>query len=165
MRQLIVPLLLGALSGCAATGEGYRADVYTAGQVNSAQNAEAIEIVSILPAKIEVDNSQQRQQAQVGGAMLGALGGGLGGGLGGLSGAGTAGTTIGGAAVGAAAGSLVPDKRYVEGVTLAFTKSGEMFTSTQVGRRCEFKQGTAILVNTGGNETRIQPNTTCPPEK
>lgn len=165
MRHPIFLMLAGIFAGCAATGEGYRADVYKAGQVNSAQSAEAINIVSILPAKIEVDNSQQRQQAQIGGAMLGALGGGLGGGLGGLSSAGTAGTTIGGAAVGAAAGSLVSDKRYVEGVTLGWSKNGTMFTSTQVGRRCEFTQGAAILVSTGGNETRIQPNATCPAAK
>lgn len=161
----ILALFFGALIGCAATGENLRSNVYTAAQVNSAQEAKAIEIISVLPAQIEIDNSKQKQQAQVGGAMLGALGGGLGGGLGGLSSLGTAGTTVGGAVVGGAAGSLVPDKRLVEGVTIAFSEGGRIFTSTQVGRQCEFHVGTAVVVSTTQNETRIQPNATCPVEK
>jgi hypothetical protein len=96
--------------------------------------------------------------------MLGAIAGGLGGSFGGIGALGTAGTTIAGGAVGAAAGSLVSDKVYVEAVTIAFVDNNRMLSSTQVGRMCEFKLGTAAVVSTSPVEVRVQPNSTCPVE-
>lgn len=165
-QKIITTLAIIAISGCAATGENLKGNVYKAGQVNAAQAARTIKITAVLPAQIEVDNSKQKQQAQVGGAILGALAGGLGGGFGGLGTGGTVATTAGGGAIGAAAGSLVSDKVLVQGVSIAYIEDGKMFTSAQVGKECEFKvNATALIISTGPNETRIQPNATCPVEK
>jgi outer membrane lipoprotein SlyB len=167
IKRCVLLSMLTIVTGCAATGDNLKANVYTASQVNSQQDATMVEILSVMPAQVEVDNSKQKTQAQVGGAMLGALAGGLGGGLGGLSSAGTAGTTIGGGVAGAAAGSLVNDKVLVAGVTLGYRyqAKGQIVTSTQVGKSCEFQRGDALMVSTSRNETRIQPNATCPMEK
>ncbi len=164
-QKIITVLAIIVMSGCAATGENLKGNVYKAGQVNAAQEARGIKILKLMPAQVEVDNSQQKQQAQVVGGVLGALAGGLGGGLGRIGTGGTVATTAGGAALGVAAGSLVADKVLVEGVTIAYSENGKMFTSTQVGRLCEYKLGDAVVVSTGQNETRVQPNATCPVEK
>lgn len=164
-QKIITVFAIIVMSGCAATGENLKGNVYKAGQVNTVQEARGIKILKLMPAQVEVDNSQQKQQAQVVGGVLGALAGGLGGGLGRIGTGGTVATTAGGAALGVAAGSLVSDKVLVEGVTIAYSENGKMFTSTQVGRLCEYKLGDAVVVSTGQNETRVQPNTTCPVEK
>ncbi len=97
------------------------------------------------------------------GGALGALAGGLGGGFGGLGTGATIGTTAGGAGLGVAAGSMVSDKVLVEGVSIAYLENGKMFTSAQVGKLCEFRPNTtALIISTGPNETRIQPNAVCP---
>ena len=166
VNNIIVISTLIALSGCAATGENLKGNVYKAGQVNTAQNARTIKITAVLPAQIEVDNAEQKKQAMIIGGTLGALAGGLGGGFGGLGTAGTVGTTVGGGAVGVAAGSMVADKVLVEGVSIAYLENGKMYTSAQVGKLCEFKpNATALIISTGPKETRIQPNAACPVEK
>jgi hypothetical protein len=109
-----------------------------------------------------VDNSQQRQAAQVAGGILGAVGGGLAGGFGNIGRAGTAGTAAAGGAIGVAAGSLVSDKVLVDGVSISYSNHDQMFNSAQVGKACEYHPGTAIMVSTSQNETRIQPNAVCP---
>jgi uncharacterized protein YcfJ len=163
--KIIASLTIIAMTGCAATGQNLKGNTYKAGQVNSTQVARGITILKLMPAQIEVDNAQQRKQAQIGGALLGAVAGGLGGGFGGIGGLGTAGTTVAGGAIGAAAGSMVADKVLVEGVTIAYSENNQMFTSTQVGQMCEFMLGKAVIISTGPNETRIQTNATCPVEK
>lgn len=162
-----IPLFSLLITGCAATGDNLRSNVYTANQVNQQQAATMIEILTVMPAQVVVDNSEQKRKAQIGGATLGALAGGLGGGLGGLSAGGTAGTTIGGGVVGAAAGSMVSDTVLVEGVTIGFRyeNRGQIMTSSQVGKACEFQPGNALMVSTTGTETRIQPNAVCPAVK
>ena len=164
MNKIALLAVVSILSGCAATGENLQSNVYRAGQVNTAQAARSIKIITVLPAKIEIDNAEQKKQAQVGGAILGALAGGLGGGFGGLGGLGTTGTTVAGGAVGAAAGSLVSDKILVEGVSIAYSENGKMFTSAQVGKACEYRPGATIIISTSPTETRIQPNASCPVE-
>jgi outer membrane lipoprotein SlyB len=155
-----------ALAGCAATGENLQANVYKAGQVNQTQEAKTVQILAVLPAKIEVDNAEQKKAAQVGGAILGAI---LGAAAGGASknnpGAATAGGAVAGAAVGGAAGSLVKDKVLVDGVSLTYTFKGKTLNSAQVGKTCEFAPGMAVMVSTSPTETRIQPNKECPKEK
>jgi len=166
MKKNLTIVALITMTGCAATGENLKGNVYKAGQVNSAQSARTIKITAVLPAQIEVDNSEQRKQAQTAGAVLGAIAGGLAGGFGDIGTGGTVATTVGGGALGAAIGSLVKDKVLVEGVTIAYIEAGKIFTSSQVGKPCEFKVNeTALIVSTGLNETRIQPNATCPVEK
>ena len=154
------------LSGCAATGEQYQANVYKAGQTNQAQNAVAIKILSVLPAKIEVSNESNRKAAEVSGAVIGGL---LGAVVGNKVGKRTddrgSATLIGGgagAAAGGAAGSLVSSTSLVDGVNITYNLKGKLLNSAQVGRMCEFTKGDALLVNTQYNETRIQPNAECP---
>ena len=72
---------------------------------------------------------------------------------------------VGGGAVGAAAGSLVKDKVLVEAVTLSYKEGKHVFSSTQVGKSCMFTPGLAVIISMGKDETRIQPNATCPEKK
>ncbi|MGM8225253.1 hypothetical protein ACSV5M_01635 [Cellvibrio sp. ARAG 10.3] len=157
---------LTVLVGCQATGEQHRANVYKAGQVNMKQAAKTVEILAVMPARIEVDNSEAQQKAQVAGGILGAV---LGAAIGDnvqssryqtnetvVAGA------LGGAVAGAATGSLVKDKVLVDGVSLVYVEDGETLSSAQVGKLCEFKPGVAVIISTGENETRVQPNATCP---
>ena len=130
----VIPVL--ALSACATPGEENRADSYTADQVNARQEAKVVNILAILPAKVQVSNAQNQRAAQ-----------------------------IGGAGVGVGAGSLVPGKVMVQGVSLTYVEDGHTFNSAQVGKLCEFKLGQAIMVQTAPNVTRIQPNTACPTGK
>jgi outer membrane lipoprotein SlyB len=154
---------LASLAGCQATGENYAANVYKAGQVNSRQAAKTVQILAVMPAKIEVENTQAKQSAQVLGAVFGAVAGGvLGHNIGSGGGSNTAIGGVAGGVAGAAAGSLVNDKRLVEGVSITYIEAGETFNSAQVGLSCQFNPGTAIVVSTDAQETRIQPNATCP---
>ena len=161
----IASVVLSLISACASTGQQHRADVYKAGQVNQAQEVQPINIIAVMPAKIEVDNTAQKKQAQVGGAILGAvLGAAITGGSGSkkpISGASAGLGAVVGGGVGAAAGSLVDDKALVDGVSITYTLNGKALNSAQVGRPCEFVIGQAILIKTTPMETRIQPNAEC----
>jgi outer membrane lipoprotein SlyB len=166
-KHSLLPALISAIivTGCAATGEQYQANVYKAGQVNQVQEAKTVQILAVLPAKIEVDNTSQRQAAQAGGALLGALvGAGIGNAARHNTGTATAAGAAGGGLIGAGAGSLVADKKLVDGVSLTYVEGEKTLNSAQVGRACEFQPGTAIVISTSATETRIQPNATCPPE-
>lgn len=152
------------LSGCQQPGQDLAANVYQAGQVNQQQAVKTVTILSVLPAKVEVDNRANQRTAQVAGALFGAIAGGLIGNAVGrpYSGATLLGTSAGGVA-GLAAGSAVSSTALVDGVTIAYENSvHHLFSSTQVGKLCQFKSGTAILVSTGHGETRLQPNAFCP---
>ena len=149
------------LQGC-ATGTNLQSNVYQAGQVNQRQEAEVVEILAVLPAKVEVSNEEARRLAQTGGVLLGAIGGAAIGNnvrnassntrlIGGVAGAG----------VGGVAGSLVPGKVLVDGVSLTYVQNGKTFNSAQVGKPCEFKPGRAIVISTTPTETRIQTNSEC----
>lgn len=165
-------LALGAvvvfgLSGCMNSQESLGADVYDVRELNTQQNAKTVEIISIMPAKVAVEN-KDKQTAQLVGGVLGAVVGGVvGHNVGSGSDAGTLAGTAAGGALGVAAGSMVDDKKIVEGVTLAYKQGTKLKTSTQAGRACQFKLGTALLVSSANkhNETRIQPNSTCPTKK
>lgn len=156
------PLVCVALlSACANTGERYASNVYTADKVNTQQEVKTVKIIAVLPAKVEVDNKEAKENAQVIGGVLGALAGGLAGnrldgGRGTLTGA------AAGGAVGVAGGSLVKDKVLVDGVSITYEQGSKTFNSAQVGRQCEFIPGTAVMVTTEAKETRIQPNSVCP---
>jgi outer membrane lipoprotein SlyB len=156
-------LVVVGLAGCQAPGDQYAANVYTVGQVNSRQAAETIDILAVLPARVQVDNSQNKRAAQIAGGILGALAGGVAGAnIGHYHQTNAVLGAAGGGVAGAAAGSLVSDTVLVDGVSLTYKDNGKVFNSAQVGRLCEFAPGTAIMVSTGPNETRIQPNTACP---
>ncbi len=167
MKKIAIVSLISMLAGCATTGEQYGASVYKAGQVNQAQNVKTIQILAVVPAKIEVDNSKAKQNAQAAGALVGAL---LGAAAGDKNrnnrGKATAAGTVAGGTIGAAvAGGIASDVVLVDGVTITYKDGNQVLSSTQVGRACEFKAGQiAMLVSTNNNETRIQPNSpeNCP---
>jgi outer membrane lipoprotein SlyB len=151
------------LAGCQQPGANLQPNVYRAGQVNQQQEAVVVNILAILPAKIEVSNEQARATAQLLGGLAGAIGGGVIGNN--VARHSATNVLVGGAAGGAAgalAGSLVPNTTLVDGVSLTYMRNGRTLNSAQVGRVCDFKPGSAIVISTAANETRIQPNDTCP---
>lgn len=152
---------IALITGCAATGEQHKANVYRAGQLNQAQNSQVVDLLSIQPAQVEVDNAAGKKNAEMAGALLGALLGAQG--SKNSKNSNTKGNAVvGGAALGAAAGSMVSDKTLVDGVQLSYTLNGKLITSVQVGKSCEFTKGQAIMISTTPTETRIQPNAECP---
>lgn len=152
------------LAGCTnVSSEDLGADVYDTTQLNTKQETKTVTILSVLPAKVLVDNKENKQMAQAAGAILGGITGAV---LGyqhsnlAAAAAGTAGATGG-----VIAGSMVKDKVQVEGVSLTYKQGSKVYTSTQAGRKCQFKPGLAVVITTKANETRIQPNSECPAKK
>ena len=160
-RNLAVLSLAALVAGCQSTGEEYEANVFDASQVNTQQEAKTVNILSISPTKIKVSNEANKKAATVVGGLLGAVAGGV---LGNTHNSDTAIIgAVGGGAAGALGGSLVNDTTLVPGVLIGYSENGKIFTSAQVGKACEFKLGgVALMVKTLSNETRIQPNTSCP---
>ena len=157
-KKCLLPVAMLAsftLAGCQSNADDHAADVYQTDQLNTKQETKTVNIISILPAKVAVDNSQNKRNAQAFGALIGAVAGGV---IGHNVGSGSnSGTTAG-----AAAGSMVNDKTLVEGVSLTYKEGTKVYTSTQVGKECQFTTGLAVVITTTYNETRIQPNTKCP---
>lgn len=162
-------LLLGGLTvsllltGCAVDSESLGADVYDTTQLNTKQEAKTVKIISVLPAKVAVDNRKNKEIAQAAGSILGAVTGAIVGYQ--HNGAAAAAGGIAGGTVGAVAGTMVKDKVIVEGVSLTYKQGTKIYTSTQAGRKCQFKPGVALVIKTKTNETRIQPNAECPAKK
>lgn len=155
-----------SLTGCQSNADDYAADVYDTQHLNAKQETKTVNIISVLPAKVAVDNTANKKAAQTFGAILGAVAGGVAGhNTGSGSALGTTAGAVGGGAVGAAAGTMVKDKTIVEGVSLIYKEDTKIFTSTQVGKTCQFTTGLAMVISTKDNETRIQPNATCPEKK
>ncbi|MGS6551069.1 hypothetical protein ACUWFG_00790 [Escherichia coli] len=146
-KKCLLPVAMLAsftLAGCQSNADDHAADVYQTDQLNTKQETKTVNIISILPAKVAVDNSQNKRNVGSG------------------SNSGTTAGAVGGGAVGAAAGSMVNDKTLVEGVSLTYKEGTKVYTSTQVGKECQFTTGLAVVITTTYNETRIQPNTKCP---
>ena len=136
------------LAGCQANGDIYRSDVYSAGQVNQAQQVQTVQIIAIQPARVAVNNSSDRGTNQLLGTVIG-----------GILGTGTTVGAIAGGALGAAGASYAsPQDALVNGVQITFKMNGRIFNSAQVGQLCEFKLGPAIMTSTSPTSTRIQPN-------
>ena len=158
-----VVALIG-LGGCAGSSSSLGSDVYSPSELNTAQNAKNIQITSVSPAKIRVDNTENKRTAQTIGGVVGAVGGAI---LGNKMGGGnheTGGTVAGGVLGGAAGvglGSMVDDEKIIEGVTLTYKENGKLKSSTQAGRMCQFAPGSALLISGYEGETRIQPNAVC----
>ncbi|MBW0237746.1 hypothetical protein [Pseudomonas sp. D1HM] len=164
LKRCLVLSTFAVLAGCQSTGEEYQADVFDASQVNTQQEAKTVKIITISPSKIKVSNEKNKNAAMMAGGVLGLIGGAA---LGNTKNTDTAlvGGVAGGAA-GAMAGSLVNGTTLVPGVLIGYSENGKIFTSAQVGRPCEFKVGEiSLMVMTLSNETRIQPNATCPEPK
>lgn len=164
MAGMIVPFL--ALGACTTPGQESRPDVYDQSQVNTVQRGRAVQIISVSAVKVNVDNSRNKKTAEIVGGILGAaLGSGLAVGAGHTGWGGGLAAGAGGAAGGAlAGGQIVRGHTLVDGVTIAYQDraGGDVLLSTQVGRTCEYKPGTALLVSTGDDGTRVQPNAACP---
>ncbi|MGY4491776.1 hypothetical protein [Pseudomonas sp. TE3610] len=163
-KHTVAALSLAALlTGCQAPGEQYQADVFDASQVNQQQAARTVKIITVTPTRIKVTNEANRKAATVVGGLLGAAGGAM---LGSTKNRDTALVGgLGGGAAGALAGSMVNDTSLVPGVLLGYSEDGRIYTSAQVGRPCQFTTGeVSLMVTMLNNETRIQPNATCPPE-
>ena len=161
MKYASLTTALVFITGCTATGQQHRADVFKAGQTNRAQEAKLIKIMSVSPGQIEVDNSEAQKNAQLAGAVLGAL-------VGVSATLNTRRVSTGsgaavGLAAGTAAGSMVSGKVLVNGVMIGYMMGSKIYTSAQVGQVCEFQAGSdALLVSSSAGETRVQPNATCP---
>jgi len=153
-------------SGCATRADlsQHSASTYGVNQLNKVQEVKTVDLLSILPARVAVDNSANAKRNAEAGALIGAI---IGAALGSRNDRYSGSTAAAGAAVGAglggAAGASTPTVIYEEGVTLTYVHQGRTLSSTQVGKTCEFKPGLAVMVSTSGNsdETRIQPNSVC----
>ena len=161
-----------AITACATRPDlsQHSANTYDTSQLNQVQVVKTVEIISVLAARVAVDNTAQANRNSSAGALIGAI---LGAALGAtthnhdhLSAAVAAGGAIG-AGLGAAAGASTPTVIYDEGVTLTYIHEGIALSSTQVGKSCEFKPGLAVMVSAQNkeNETRIQPNSVCEMKK
>ena len=167
-KYAIIAAIAATLTGCAADGQQYRANAFAAEETGFEDGARIVEIATITPAKIYVDNSQQKQAVGAVGSVLGAVAGGIAGynlgGKGGVLGA-VAGVAAGGAG-GAALGAVVKDKVAVDGVLISYRNEGQekINVAKHVGRVCEYVPGKSLAVGEGKN-TKIQPNAECPAEK
>ncbi|CAK7192371.1 hypothetical protein COMNV_00567 [Commensalibacter sp. Nvir] len=167
LKNYTVPIIIICsilcLPCCQSNADKYAADVYKVDQLNTRQETKTVNIISILPAKVSVDNKTNQRAAQIVGGLLGAVAGGVTGDhIGSGNTLGTVAGTITGGTIGAAAGSLVSNNVLVGGVSLTYKDGTKIYTSTQVGKTCQFTPGLAMVVSTKNNETRIQPNAKCP---
>ena len=172
MKRMMLAALVSSLglTGCVVTGDQYRSDVYSAYAVNQAQEVKTVRIIAVTPARVAVNNAEGKAGAQAVGAVLGALIG-IAAGNGGhgphRGGDRVLGGLAGGVAGGMLAGAATEGTTLVNGVQITFRYGNKLFNSAQVGRVCEYKVGTAIMVSPHPNETRIQPNNPggCPAPK
>ncbi len=148
-----------AAAGCMSPASHYAADVYQADQINTRQEAKAVRILSIEASKVQVENKRNQELAAIGGAILGGL---LGAELSSNTSHGKA-ATLGGGLVGATvAENIAVNTVLVDGVSLFYEQNGTILTSTQVGQPCQFAPGTALMIVTQANNSRIQPNAMNP---
>jgi hypothetical protein len=162
INKFLLITVLSNLNGCAATEENLVSSADKL-QVENTPPVKSIKIISVLPTKIEVDNSQ----AQFALGVSSAAARGIGGIYGGAGSLGTMGTTIEGGSIGNSTGLAIPDKVLVDGVSISYSFNEKTFTTSQPGRTCEFQPGTTVLLANDNdvNKTRIQPNASCPVEK
>lgn len=159
-------LFVSILTGCQTTGDEYAADVFDTSQLNGKQETKTVNIISVMPAKVAVNNTGNKKTAQLAGTTLGAIAGGvIGYALGSGSDLATGGGAVGGGVVGAVSGSAVADKVMHEGVSLTYKDGVKVYTSVQLGKACQFTTGLAVVIATKVDETRIQPNAACPVKK
>lgn len=66
-KKCLLPVAMLAsftLAGCQSNADDHAADVYQTDQLNTKQETKTVNIISILPAKVAVDNSQNKRNAQ-----------------------------------------------------------------------------------------------------
>jgi hypothetical protein len=159
MNKFVLMLALIIMYGCSATEKNLNSTTGKNPQVTNVQTSKSIQIISVLPTKIETDNFQ----AQFAASALSAATRGISGQYGGVGSLGTMGTTIEGGTIGNSTGLMAPDKITVNGVSITYSVNKEIVTSSQTGKACEFKPGPSILDSTADvTKIRILPNATCP---
>lgn len=164
MKKLLFTAISVAivLCGCTSKKDSLSPDVYKESDVNKRQEIKSIDIVSLEPAKIAINNNKSKNTARVIGGALGAIGGAV---VGYNFGSGKSGATVVGGAVGGTLGGLggeaMGDEKVVDGITILYEQNGKTYSSTQVGKPCEFKIGVARMVIMDGSVTKIQPNSVC----
>lgn len=72
-KKCLLPVAMLAsftLAGCQSNADDHAADVYQTDQLNTKQETKTVNIISILPAKVAVDNSQNKRNAQASARLL-----------------------------------------------------------------------------------------------
>lgn len=64
-------LPLFSLAGCQSNADDYAADVYQTGQLNAKQETKTVNIISVLPAKVAVDNTANKKPLRPSAQFLG----------------------------------------------------------------------------------------------
>ena len=153
-----------ALCGCATPQDRYGGDVYDASETNRMRQSDRIEIVDVLPAKINVERSEGNTGKILGGVAGGTTGAVIGHKLGKHSSSRRLAETVGlvgGAVVGAVAGDAIQNsQKTVQGSNIIYKLNDKEYSSVQADPPCRFKRGKALLIHTG-SETRVQPNSGC----
>lgn len=154
LTPLTISILAGLLlTACGNPASQYGANVYDSAAINNRQEVKFINILALEPAKVKVDNSKNQDTAAIAGAALGAL-------LGSTESSGYA--LGGGLAGGVIAGHLTDREVLVDGVNIIYMEDEQLLNSVQVGHLCAFSAGSALVVISRQNETRIQPNAATP---
>ena len=152
------------LCGCATPQDRYGGDVYDASETNRMRQSDRIEIVDVLPAKINVERSEGNTGKILGGVAGGTTGAVIGHKLGKHSNSRRLAETVGlvgGAVVGAVAGDAIQNsQKTVQGSNIIYKLNGKEYSSVQADPPCRFRRGKAKLIHIG-NETRVQPNSGC----
>jgi hypothetical protein len=162
MTKFLLMSALIIMYGCSAAEKNLNSTADKNPQDATVQTSKSIQIISVLPAKIEADN----YQAQFATAALSAATRGIGGRYGGVGTLGTMGTTMEGGTIGNSTGLMAPDKITVDGVSITYSDNNQLITSLQTGKVCEFRPGPSTLDSTSDfTKIQIQPNTTCPEQK
>ncbi len=148
-----------ALCGCATPQDRYGGDVYDASETNRMRQSDRIEIVDVLPAKINVERSEGNTGKILGGVAGGTTGAVIGHKLGKHSSSRRLAETVG--LVGAGAGDAIQNsQKTVQGSNIIYKLNGKEYSSVQADPPCRFRRGKALLIHTG-SETRVQPNSGC----
>lgn len=161
VRSIILAIAFAFTAGC-ATNESSQSNYYTADEANQQLKSELVTVLLVMPARVEVDNTQNSDNAKKTGTLLGALAGAY---LGAQYDNVGAGLVAGGAS-GAVGGSMVNSTKIIDGVGVTYQMDDEHFTAIQSGEVCQFTINAKTLLITGQDgKTRIQPNAICPVEK
>lgn len=161
IRSIITAIAFAFTAGC-ATNESSQSNYYTADEANQQLKSELVTVLVVMPARLEVDNTRNADNAKKAGGLLGALAGAylssqhdnIGAGL------------VAGGAGGTVGGSIVSSAKIIDGVSVTYQMDDEHFTAIQSGKVCQFIINAKTLLITGQDgKTRIQPNAKCPVEK
>ncbi len=148
-KYLAIIVLASLLTACIDPASQYRANVFDSSQVNSRKEAKLINILSLEPGKVKVDNTANQKIAATFGLIVGALLG---------ANENTNSAIAGGIVGGSVAEAVAGPEALVDGVNILYSENGQILNSVQIGKMCEFSAGPAMVLITQQDETRVQPN-------